>query len=428
MIKKVIATITLCVFLDLLYLKILHVNPAAFFSRINLEPGLTEYMISYLFCIVLACFIPKKASSFSGITIILLLVILIIPVIQFSKFTSPHFFNIVSLTGVSFFTIIGLNNFINFRIKTYGFSSNIKSIFIYSLLFISLLFFIKVYGLSPKLFSFSSQEVYSLRSATIYSSQILIIRYIVNWFPRISFGLIIYYFFTKENYFMTLLVVLIGLYSFSISSHKSFAILPIALLFILFVFREKKYFSFYTFSLNYLAVLGGLVIVASLSKETNMLVALLDRVTSVHGDLFAKYFEFFSSNPKAIWGYSFLEGLIDYPYWEWPGKLIGFYGYGSIRISANAHFLADGYANAGWLGVFIYSIFIILFCKIVDSFDNEFNFNLIFSFIFVMYISSTSPFTAMLTAGFIWLPMATFLGIGKTLKNRKTHLVPIRLN
>lgn len=111
-----------------------------------------------------------------------------------------------------------------------------------------------------------------------------------------------------------------------------------------------------------LAVTGGAVLLIGLSKlldyllVTEWFTALFgQRLLIVPGILTGFYFEFFDSRPKGLWAYSFLGGLFDYPYDRDPSFLIGTYYYGNELQRANANLWADGFANAGVLGVLLVS-------------------------------------------------------------------------
>jgi len=409
--KKLFIILIYCVLLDLIYVLLL--NPVGFtFSRENLDPSILKYIYSYLFCTLAGFFIPRSSGRFSGITIILIYIIIVVPTVQISKYTSPDFYQIISLVAFSLAIMLFINKFLYFKFKTPKFKENIGLIFVFSLFFISCFVFFNVFGITPKVFSFSSKEVYALRTEGISQRYNLFVRYILSWYPWITFGIMQWYLFIKLKPFWSFSLVFLGFLNFSVSSHKIYFVLPIAVFAFLWLFQKKKCLSISELTLFYCSAIF-LFYLLSLFIDPILIKSLIDRIIPVHADLFSKYYAFFSHNPKTFWGYSFLKGLVEYPYSEWPGLIIGYHGYGSNIANANAHFLADGYANAGYWGVAIYSIFIISYCKIIDAFDVSFLFSLLFSFIFVMFISSTSPFTAMLTAGFVWLPLVLLLGIGR---------------
>jgi hypothetical protein len=69
------------------------------------------------------------------------------------------------------------------------------------------------------------------------------------------------------------------------------------------------------------------------------------RMMLVPGLLTGMYFDFFSQNPPARFGNSFLKGLVDYPYPVGTANVIGSRFLGNVEGHANANLWADAYAN-----------------------------------------------------------------------------------
>ena len=74
------------------------------------------------------------------------------------------------------------------------------------------------------------------------------------------------------------------------------------------------------------------------------------------GMLTGWYFEFFSSHPKAVWGDSFLRGVVRYPYDVAVPYLIGVTYLKNVDTHANAHVLADAYANYGYPAMIVWTV------------------------------------------------------------------------
>jgi hypothetical protein len=84
------------------------------------------------------------------------------------------------------------------------------------------------------------------------------------------------------------------------------------------------------------------------------------------GFLMSAYLSFFSNNDKALLGHSVLEGVTPYPYQFPPPRVIGAWVTGSPDIAMNANYLADGFANFGWLGAAAASVLLALYLRIAD--------------------------------------------------------------
>ncbi len=113
------------------------------------------------------------------------------------------------------------------------------------------------------------------------------------------------------------------------------------------------------FGLSAVAGVAALVlsslIVDSLSGANLVSSLLVRRAIVIPGMLTGYYFDFFSTNPYALYGHSFLRLFVDYPYPSSPPFLIGLHYFGNPQISANANVWADGFANLGHLGIVLHS-------------------------------------------------------------------------
>lgn len=84
------------------------------------------------------------------------------------------------------------------------------------------------------------------------------------------------------------------------------------------------------------------------------------------GMLMSAYVAFFSDNPPARLGHSVLSGIVDYPYTTSPAHVIGVWVTGSETASLNAHFLADGFANFRWVGLFGAAAVLAVYLRVLD--------------------------------------------------------------
>lgn len=84
------------------------------------------------------------------------------------------------------------------------------------------------------------------------------------------------------------------------------------------------------------------------------------------GMLMSAYVAFFSANPPAMLGHSVLAGVVDYPYPTTPAHVVGAWVTGSETASLNAHFLADGFANFRWAGLFGAAAVLVIYLRVLD--------------------------------------------------------------
>jgi hypothetical protein len=121
------------------------------------------------------------------------------------------------------------------------------------------------------------------------------------------------------------------------------------------------------------------------------------------GLLSSVYVAYFSDNPVARYGYSFLRTWIDYPYELPPPKRIAdFLVPGSVGY-ANANLFADGFANFGWFGIFIAAAVLLIWLRVLDRASRGLPMRVAAMAVVMpsIMLSNTSVFTAMLSHGLL---------------------------
>src|SRR5699024_7580717 len=77
------------------------------------------------------------------------------------------------------------------------------------------------------------------------------------------------------------------------------------------------------------------------------------------------YVDYFDENPKAYLGHSIFSNFVDYPYEQSIPRVIGGY-LGFPEMAANTNLFADGFANFGWLGIFIVGVLLLFILRLAD--------------------------------------------------------------
>jgi len=127
------------------------------------------------------------------------------------------------------------------------------------------------------------------------------------------------------------------------------------------------------------------------------------------------FFDFFSQNPNAHLGHSFFSSIADYPYEASPAFVVGDAYYGhlgrTLETSANVNLWADGYANFGVLGIFIFTVAFVLVLWIMDSLAERKNKSL--ATLILAYpayvLVNTKLHTSLLTHGIIVVLLILYL-------------------
>jgi hypothetical protein len=121
------------------------------------------------------------------------------------------------------------------------------------------------------------------------------------------------------------------------------------------------------------------------------------------GLLSSVYVDYFSDNPVARYGYSFLSPWIDYPYDLPPPKRISDYLVPGSVGYANANLFADGFANLGWFGIFVAAAALFVWLRFLDGASRGLPMRVAAMAVVMpsIMLSNTSIFTAMLSHGLL---------------------------
>jgi len=138
------------------------------------------------------------------------------------------------------------------------------------------------------------------------------------------------------------------------------------------------------------------------------------------------YYDFFSQpdHPFVMLSDSILEGFVPYPYdmpmvrmiaWEYWGKDFG----------PNVGYLADAFAHFGFMGMFLFSMLLGLFLRMVDSVGARLPGNLVAAVVVVpaMALTNSALFTSLLTHGLILAVAVIWLLRGVEERRTKARIV-----
>ncbi|ROS78277.1 hypothetical protein EDF24_1051 [Curtobacterium sp. PhB130] len=121
------------------------------------------------------------------------------------------------------------------------------------------------------------------------------------------------------------------------------------------------------------------------------------------GLLTSVYVQFFSDNPVAGYGYSFLRTWVDYPYDLPPPKRIAAFLVPGSNGYANANLFADGFANLGWVGIPVAAAALFVWLRFLDRAAAGLPLRVAAMTVVMpsIMLSNTSVFTAMLSHGLL---------------------------
>jgi oligosaccharide repeat unit polymerase len=181
----------------------------------------------------------------------------------------------------------------------------------------------------------------------------------------------------------TLLVIFLfcAVMIFALSSHKSPLFIPFAIIVIYWTLQYQNAIRLVVLVFIAIVIIGGLDFYlrqSGIGDYSGLIGSLgVRRSLLVPSYLNWIYYDFFSVNPYTYWADSkFSLGLIQSPYDLGIAQLIGRDALGT-EGNANTGWIGSGMANAGYLGIIIYSVLIGLVLSLIDAYAKKHSSSLI---------------------------------------------------
>jgi len=213
-------------------------------------------------------------------------------------------------------------------------------------------------------FNLNMERVYEFRRDNASLANVGILAYVNNWvFQIFNITLLVICLFYRR-YFLVLCVLIIQVYFFAASAHKSVLFYPFLVFGIWYYYRHSN-------SAMIIPLVFSLVVLATLVSfilfEDILMTSLFSRrVFFVPARLTYDYFEFFTLNEPLYWSNSILKHWVTNPYNEAVGYVIGQY-LGKENLNANNGYISMGFAHAGYFGVAIYVMLSAVLLRFLDS-------------------------------------------------------------
>lgn len=340
------------VLLDISY--IYFVSETFAYEGYNYDVNNLSYKISWILYLSVSLFTPycmNKLSDFFFATATLSLLAPLTSIYGLSE--RPVFPVIISILSLGCVYYIANIKTIDKQQTNYNPNRQKAAVYISLFMVMYLVFWYFING-SFKNFNLNFSKVYDYREITSEASDIGILSYVNNWVYQVFSLFLIAYTILKKKYFFVATLVIVQIFFFAVSSHKSVLFYPFLVLFVSLYFNKTK-------SLTILPIMYILILSLSLylfvKYEYIMIGSMfIRRVFYVPSLLTYQYFDFFTENVHTYWSNSILSFFISYPYSERITILVG--DYAGTGASANNGFISSGYGHAGIYGVFLYTFII----------------------------------------------------------------------
>lgn len=257
---------------------------------------------------------------------------------------------------------------------------NIIFLSIIGLFIIADLIAYKFYGHSIR-YLFHLREVYDIRkqARAILPAKM---GYVMSWSAMVIIPSCIAWCIKHKKYFFMIIPIVIQILLFTIGGNKSY-LFGLALTIFIFILFKNKFMYFFTTSLNFI-IAGSLII-----NNKFLMAIVIRRTFFVPASTSYAYYDFFSINPKMKLANSVFRTIFQDPYKLDPSFIISRYFYRLPDMSSNSNYVANGYANFGFLGIVIFSVILAMVLLFIEYFSinkrhKEYIILIVFSAMFVL--------------------------------------------
>ncbi|MDC9581148.1 hypothetical protein PSI15_06125 [Xenorhabdus sp. PR6a] len=390
--------------LDIAYINF--VNPLYGYSGFNKDIDIFQYIIGWLLFVFLLMLSPHTIKKPSDYFISQAIFSLLTPLIVLYGMDSiliikPVFYSILSILFIKLLTTLSI------KPPKIPIIRNGEYIF-YIVSFIMVLYLVLWYISSGaiKNINFDPRQVYDFRETNSKLTDIGILAYVNEWVYNVFSLSLLGYALWKKKYLLFTFIFICQIFFYSISAHKSVLFTPLFIIGIYFYFRHTRALS--TIPIFFSSAIIISLMLYNIVGEISIPSMVIRRVFFVPAQLTYIYFDFFNQHDYEMWGNSILKHIKPSIYTEGVPKAIGVY-IGS-EIYANNGYISSGFAQAGGIGILLYSLILGIYLKWLDIWSNKIP-ELWLAIILVVtplrsLLISSDLFTVMLTHGLI---IATFM-------------------
>lgn len=369
--------------------------------------NILKFIVSNVYLGIIFLIMPKKSEKPSHIFLQLHLLIMIIPILSlYGMQNKPS-----SYTGMIVFMFI-LQTFIirnskRIRLLKIKHSKQILLVIITGISFFVYFSMLRANGL-PSLSTLNFWNVYDVRWNVKYP---FLMNYLVHWQAKVINPFLITLSYLNKKPKLLTLSILLQVLLYLITAHKSFILIPVAIFTVIKVLDKYDFFRVSAY-LSGLGIAGSLVFY----KVTDFIMVpfiIIYRLLFLPAQIKYYYFHFFSSNDFIY----FSEGVIgkifglNFPYELPTNNMIASIYFGMPQSAANTGYLADAYANGGFLGMLIMTLLLTFVFIVIDSLSVHVRKNVVvgLSIFSVLGLNDLGLLTTLLTGGMLFLLLLLYL-------------------
>jgi len=248
--------------------------------------------------------------------------------------------------------------------------------------------------------NFDLLRVYEVR-ANFIQTRGMLMSYLVPWQAAINTALFAYALYRKR-YILIALTLFAQVLLFGMTGNKSY-FFSLAIAWAIYIIWRKRNSIFYFFCgatililISYISfLLSGNHLAPSILIRRSFFVPAINHLI---------FYDFFSDphNPFVMLSNSIFAPFINYPY-PFPLVRVISWAYWNRDFSPNVGYLGDAFAQFGYIGMFLFSAILAIFCHFIDYMGRRFPMHLVGAMLTMPAIAlvNSALFTTLLTHGFI---------------------------
>lgn len=410
-----IGVILYLLILDLIY--ILFIQNNVIYWGLDLDINNLKIIESFILAIIMFFLLPKKYNKISTYIMQIQYITIYIPLLSLYGLENNHRMYVYLVTSAFALMFISLRKDINSNIKPIKIKKKYLSILLYMALVITIIGLFKE-GLYPHIKSFNFENIYTIRRDIHLDA---ITGYLMGITVRVITPFLLCVSIKNKNFKNIILIIFIQLFIYSMYPQKSILFSSVLVLGSMYVLRRKNFF------LNLIYMFIGICILSIVAKvylDNEMIISLfVRRVLFVPVNIQFDYYDFFINNNYLYMSNNMIGNIlgIDYKYSLPIVNLIAYTYYGQANMAANTCYIAESYAQLGYLGMILYTCLFIWINRILDWMNLKISNQIIIpTLIFSIYaLNDASLLTTLITHGLIPGIIILYLYMGSYSRENK---------
>lgn len=376
----------------------------------SLDFNATKWVISYVLAIsiwLLYKLLLNTSNRVSNFILLVQFLIIVLPAYALFGLRNTPYWHIFLITFGFLGTVIVIWAMPSIRIRRP--SSRTANVFVFfGILLIAYVFFGLYYTGDIYNINFNFNDVYGVRDK-YNETKIFGFGYVVPWVSYIINIVFLIYFFFQRKWLLVAFLLFLQILIFGATNFKSFLFAPIVAVGICYLVKYLELERAIFLGVLFAFIAGLLVQISGEPFGAGMLNRVFYMPTALHN----QYFEYFSTHPLALMSGTRFSILFDSSSSQTAIDLIAEHYWKGISSSPNVGWIGDAFAQFGYFGVLIYSLFLGVLLRIGDILSNKIRMNYfpvegLLVGPALAFCSSAIP-TVFLTHGFLILLLALWV-------------------